>query len=438
MHIAIYVGGAVLFFVLIMVSIALHEIGHLIPGKIFGVKTSQYFVGFGKTLWSTRRGETEYGVKAVLLGGYCRFIGMYPPDPQSGKVRSTRTGIFQQVADTARQAEWEEISPADDGRLFYQKRVWKKLVVMFAGPAMNLLLAFGILLGVGLAYGFAEPSHTVGQVSECIIPAKRQQSSDPSQRHCKPGDPVTPAHRAGMRHGDVIVGFNGHHITSWQQLSARIRHNLDHRAAITVRRHGRLIHLKPVHTVISGVQTRNDPSHTVQAGFLGVSPIQRQVRGGPVTVATKMWTMSKQSVSVIARFPVKIYDTAADLVRGKPRDVNGPMSIVGASRVAGEVAATHRIDLSAKTAELFSLLGSVNLFVALFNFVPLMPLDGGHIIGAIYEAIKRSLARLFRRPDPGHADTAKMLPIAYVVGVVIAISGVVLVIADLVDPITLF
>jgi membrane-associated protease RseP (regulator of RpoE activity) len=151
-----------------------------------------------------------------------------------------------------------------------------------------------------------------------------------------------------------------------------------------------------------------------------------------------MWSMSEQSVGAIIRFPVKVYNTAANLVTGKPRDVNGPMSIVGASRIAGEVSATNVIDVSTKAAQMFLLLGSVNLFLALFNFVPLMPLDGGHIVGALYEGVRRWLARLFGRPDPGHADTAKMLPVAYVVGAVIAVSGVVLILADLIDPITLF
>lgn len=141
MHILIYLAGAVVFFAMIMASVALHEVGHLIPGKLFGVKTTQYMVGFGRTLWSTRRGETEYGVKAIPLGGYCRFVGMYPPDPKSGKVRQARTGIFQSIADQAREAEWEDIRPEDDGRLFYQKKTWQKLIIMIGGPGMNIILA---------------------------------------------------------------------------------------------------------------------------------------------------------------------------------------------------------------------------------------------------------------------------------------------------------
>jgi len=438
MYALIYLGGAILFFAMIMTSVALHEIGHLIPGKLFGVKTTQYMVGFGKTLWSTRRGETEYGFKAIPLGGYCRFVGMYPPDPGSGKVRQARTGIFQSIADQAREAEWEDIQPEDNGRLFYQKKTWQKLIIMIGGPGMNIILAFLILLGVNLTYGTAQSTLQVSVVNDCVISAARQTSADATSQTCKASDPLTPAKKSGMKVGDTLVSFNGTRLHSWDQLSGLIQSNGDGLAKITVRRDGHIVALKPVHTVINGVQSATDPSKIIKAGFLGVSPRTELVKGGPVTTLDQMWTMTEQSVHAIARFPVKVYNTAANLVTGKPRDANGPMSIVGASRIAGEVSATNVIDFSTKAAEMFLLLGSVNLFLALFNFVPLMPLDGGHIVGALYEGIKRWLARVFGRPDPGHADTAKMLPVAYVVGAVIALSGIVLVLADLIDPITLF
>lgn len=438
MYALIYLGGAVLFFALIMTSVALHEIGHLIPGKLFGVKTTQYMIGFGKTLWSRRRGETEYGIKAVPLGGYCRFVGMFPPDPNSGKVRQVRTGVFQSIADQAREAEWEDITPEDDGRLFYQKKTWQKLIIMFGGPGMNVILAFLILLGVNLTYGTAQTTLQVAVVNDCVISAARQSSGDATSQTCQASDPETPAKKSGMKVGDVLISFNGVRLHSWDQLSVLIQSNRDHVAKITVDRDGRTVALNPVHTVINGVASSTDPTKIIEAGFLGVSPQVELVKGGPVTTVQQMWTMTEQSVQAIIRFPAKVYNTAVDLVTGRPRDANGPMSIVGASRIAGEVSATNTIDFGTKAAEMFLLLGSVNLFLALFNFVPLMPLDGGHIVGALYEGIKRWLARVFGRPDPGHADTAKMLPVAYVVGAVIALSGVVLVLADLIDPITLF
>ncbi|MDO5501398.1 MAG: site-2 protease family protein, partial [Propionibacteriaceae bacterium] len=157
------IGLAILFFALIMVSIALHEIGHMVPAKLFGVKVTQYFVGFGKTLWSRTKGETEYGIKAIPLGGFVRLIGMYPPQKQTGKPKNWIT----RVADQARSYEYEEVTPADDGRLFHQKPVWQKVIVMFGGPAMNLLLAFVMFLGINLVHGTYQPTLTVANVSQC-------------------------------------------------------------------------------------------------------------------------------------------------------------------------------------------------------------------------------------------------------------------------------
>lgn len=428
----VYGLGAVLFFVLVMASIALHEIGHLVPGKIFDVKTTQYFVGFGRTVWSRFRGETEYGVKAVPLGGYVRFVGMYPPaKDHPGQVRSARTGIFQSLADSARDAEWETIRPEDDGRLFYQKKVWQKLIIMAGGPMMNILLAFVIILGVTATYGVNRTQLTVNRVQECIV-AVGQPVDD-----CA-GKPKTPAYASGIQPGDTIVAFNGQPVRSWDQMSELIRANLDRSAQLTVRRDGQDVQLTPVNTVITGVADRWDPGKRVAAGFFGVEPVVQRERGGPIAVLGDMATMAEQTGHALLAFPAKVYFTAANLVTGKPRDIYGPMSIVGASRAAGEVASTDKIGAADKVATMFMLLGSVNLFVALFNFIPLMPLDGGHILGALYEGLKKLLARLRGRPDPGYVDTAKMLPVAYAVGGIILVSGIVLILADLIDPIRLF
>ena len=432
MDVAIYVVGAVVFFALVMASIGLHEIGHLVPGKLFGVKTTQYFVGFGRTLWSTRRGDTEYGVKAIPLGGYVRFVGMYPPSSEHpGRVRATRTGLFQTMADQARSVEYEDITPADDGRLFYQKRSWQKIIIMAGGPIMNILLAFGLLLGVTATYGVNRPQLTVADVQACIVPGNVTDTS------CT-GRAPTPAARMGLRPGDRVVAFNGRPVGSWADVSTLIRGNLDRPAQLSVVRDGRRVELPTISTVVQGVPDALDPSKRVPAGFLGVVPTVERVRGGPVAVVQDMWTMTKQTAVALVQFPAKVFYTGYNLVTGTPRDLYGPMSILGASRAAGEIASTHQIGTADKAATVFSVLGSVNLFVALFNFVPLLPLDGGHIAGAIYEAVRRRLAALLRRPDPGYVDTAKMLPVAYVVGSLIAVSGAVLILADVIDPIRLF
>ena len=432
MDLVIYIGGAILFFALVMASIALHEIGHLVPGKAFNVKTTEYFVGFGRTLWSRRKGETEYGVKAVPVGGYVRLVGMFPPaKDHPGQIRTYSTGPFRALADNARAAEWSTIQPQDDGRLFYQKPFWQKLIIMASGPAMNILLAFLILLGVAASYGVYRSQLTISNVQECIVAANATDKS------CE-GKPPTPAAQSGIQPGDKIVAFNGIAVSSWDDVSRLIRANLDHPAVVTVERAGQRIDLNPVNTVITGVPDRYDPSKRVAAGFFGVEPEVVRQRGGPIAVVGDMWQMTKQTAVALAYFPAKVYYTAYNLVTGKPRDIYGPMSIVGASRAAGEIASTNQIDAAAKVASLFTVLGAVNLFVALFNFVPLLPLDGGHVAAAFYEAVRRAIARVFGKPDPGPVDTAKLLPVAYVVGGVILISGIVLILADLIDPIRLF
>ncbi|CAL8972180.1 Zinc metalloprotease Rip1 [Propionicimonas sp. T2.31MG-18] len=423
------IGFAVAFFALIMVSVALHEIGHMVPARLFGVRVPRYFVGFGPTMWSTRRGETEYGVKWFPLGGFVQLLGMYPPRPD-GRRRRTRLAEF---ADSARAAEWEEITPTDveQERLFYQKKTWQKLVVMAGGPAMNLLIAFVLLLGVTATYGVVRPQTTIAYVQACII-------ADPARTECAPSDPPSPAAAAGLRPGDRVVSFNGTQITSYAQLSGLIRANRDAEARIVVERDGALVDLTPVHTVVTALPDTLDPSNRVQGGWLGVSPQTQLVRGGPVDVLGDMWTMTQQSAVALVQFPLKVWHVVWGLVTGQPRSVYDPISIVGASTVAGQVVASGEVGLPQKAATFFSLLAAVNLFLALFNFIPLPPLDGGHIAGALYEWLRRTGARLFGRRDPGFFDTAKLLPVAYAVGALLLVSGVVLILADIVSPVQLF
>lgn len=418
---------AVLFFALIMASIALHEVGHMVPAKLFGVKVTEYFVGFGKRIWSVRRGETEYGIKWIPLGGYVRLLGMYPPAKPA-----KRRGWLTRMADDARSAEWDEITPADDGRLVYQQKTWKKVIIMLGGPAMNIVLAFLIFLSINLLHGMAVSTTTVASVSECVVAADRADKS------CTSEDPRTPAAEAGIKPGDQIVAFNDHQVSSWDEISELIRKNRDGEAHIVVLRDGERITLPTVHTRLNHVRDELDPSRTVEAGFLGVSPTVEIQRGGPVATVDMMWTMTKQSTVALASFPVRVYNVAADMVTGKPRDVNSPLSIVGASRIAGEIGVNEELSVGDKAATWFSLLGSVNLFVALLNLVPLLPLDGGHIAGAIIEWIRRGWCRLRGKPDPGPLDTAKGLPMIFIVGGFLLLGGIVLIIADVISPLQLF
>lgn len=426
MTVVVGIFFAVLFFALIMASIALHEVGHLIPAKIFGVRVPQYFIGFGKTLWSRRFGETEYGVKAIPLGGFVRLLGMYPPSRPGTK------SWIGRVADDARSGEYEQITSADNGRLFHQKPVWQRIIVMLSGITMNIFLAFVIFLGINLFHGTYQSTLVVKNVSECVIPVDRE------VRECLPGDPPTPAAEAGAQVGDVLLSFNGIALTNWEHMGDLIRDNRDGAALVTVERNGATVDLSPTNTVLNAVQDRLDPTKTLEAGFFGVSPTSELVRGGVATTASQMWRMTKMSVLAIAQFPVRIYNVAADLVTGQPRDVNSPISIIGASRVAGELSVAEAIPLQDRVASWMSLLGSVNLFVGLLNVVPLVPLDGGHVAGAVYEWCRRGFNRLRGRPDPGAVDTARMFPVVYLVGGFLLLGGVILIIADVLTPISLF
>jgi len=176
----------------------------------------------------------------------------------------------------------------------------------------------------------------------------------------------------------------------------------------------------------------------VPAGWFGIIPTTVLVKGGPADVLQQMWRMTEQSVVAIAQFPVKVYNVVADMVQGKPRDIYGPLSILGASRAAGEVVANDSLAVEDKLVLFGSLLAAVNLFLALFNFIPLPPLDGGHIAGALWEAARRGWARLVGAEDPGPFDTARLLPIAYAVGGFLILSGALLIVADIVSPIQLF
>lgn len=427
MNVLISILGGVVFFGLIIVSVLLHEAGHFIPAKLFGMKATEFFAGFGTTIWSTRRGETTYGFKWLPFGGYTKIIGMYPVD-----VIHRRSTWLTRVADQARQAESEEITPQDRGRLFCDKPVWQRLVVMSGGILTNLLLAFLLFWGVFGIAGRPAQTTSVAAVNECVL-----STSDPS-RSCTANDPETPAHRMGLQPGDEVVSFNGVEVTSWEQLSDLIRANTDQPATLVIVRDGQRRTLPTVNTVTNTVRDRLDPTRTVEAGFMGFMPQAVVVHSGPGDTVSEMWQMSKQSLHALVRLPVLTWNVASDVVTGKARDVNSPMSIVGASVVAGDVAANDQLTTGDKVAFGVSLLGGLNLFLFWLNVIPLPPMDGGHIAGAIYEWIKRGVFRVLGRPDPGPADTAMMLPVAWVIGGALLVMGIILIIADLVSPVRLF
>jgi len=425
------IAGAVAFFAGVLVSIALHELGHFVPAKIFGVKVAQYFVGFGRTLWSTRRGETEYGVKLLPAGGYVRMIGMLPPNA-SGQARRWSTGMFQSLIDGARTQAAEEIEPGEEDRAFYSKPWWQKIIVMLGGPAVNIALAFLLIGAAMIGVGVYQPTTTIGAVSDCVLPAT-------ANRTCQPGDPPSPAKAAGVEPGDQVVSINGVAIHDWRQAQDAIRAVPGKTVPMVVERDGSRTTLHV--SVIDNRQVDlTNPGKYVHAGFVGVSPTQVRVHASVGDVVDSVSSMTVMSGQALLRIPQRMVGVV-QAAFGGTRAENSPMSVVGASRLAGEMAtgdiAGAHLSVPDRVALLLQWLGALNLFLGLFNLIPLLPLDGGHVAGAIWEAIKRGVARARRLPDPGHVDVAKGLPIAYAMATVLIVMGAVLVYADIVNPVRL-
>jgi membrane-associated protease RseP (regulator of RpoE activity) len=446
MTVVYYALGVVLFFGAILVSIGLHELGHLVPAKAFGGKVTQYFIGFGPTVWSTRRGETEVGVKAIPLGGYVKIVGMLPPGAeQLGErqpdgellVRRSNTGMFTQLISDARAAEWELVEPGDEDRLFYRLTWWKKVVVMAGGPTVNILIAFGLFSLLFGTYGVHEVKADTGrpvlaEVSQCVIPYADQRTD------CRADDPASPAAKAGLHPGDEVTSFNGTPVEDWATLQRLVRSNQDGAATIGYLRDGVALTATTNTTVEARPESATDETLR-EVGFLGVSPTSRVVatKGGPLFTLEQMGGMTRDSVVALAHLPVKVWGVAKAIAGVTERDPNGPVSIVGGGRIAGEAVSEKAFPVLDKVMFLISLVAGFNLFIGLFNFVPLLPLDGGHIASALWEAVRRGLARLRRRPDPGYVDAAKLLPVAYVVASALLVMGGVLIVGDLVVPVHL-
>ncbi len=437
MNVLTYALGVLLFVIGVAASIGLHELGHLIPGKLFNVKVTQYFVGFGRTLWSRRRGETEYGVKAVPLGGYVKLVGMLPPGPEQDPraVRSSNTGVFSQLMSDARAAEYELVEDGDQDRLFYRLSWWKKITIMVSGVMTNLVIAFLLFAVVFMGHGVPTPTTSVADVSQCVV-AVTKASADKPQRSCTPADPVAPARAAGIQPGDRIVSFNGRPIPDWQALQAAIRGNEGGAAVIGVQRGDQTLTLR-TNTTVSPRLDPNDPQRISRAGFLGVVPTTAVVRQGPGFVVSTMASGTWATLQALGSMPVKLYHVGKAALGLEKRDVNGPMSVVGAGRVAGEITSQETVPVSDRFFSVLLLLAGLNLFLAMFNLVPLPPLDGGPIAATLYEAARRGIARLRRRPDPGFVDSAKLLPVTYVMAGVILVASVVLIYADIVAPISI-
>ena len=387
--------GVAIFIVALLGSIMLHEAGHFATAKMFGMKATQFFVGFGRTIWSRRKGETEYGVKAIPAGGFVKIVGM---------------------------TDLEEVDPADEPRSFRNQPGWQRIIVLAAGSFMHFVLAFVLLFivaaGIGLETGSA--GTTVGAVESCV-PANVTQG-------CAKGDPKSPASEAGVRVGDKIVSIAGIRVTSWTQMGKAIRaQQTGSSVPVVVDRHGQLITLHARLASLAG-----------HGSYLGVSPLAVFQRVGPTGAVSyaghQFWTMLSGSASVVARLPQAIPDLFA---KNRADTPGGQVtSVVGAGNVTGQVLEA-RIGWQPKAGLVLLIIASLNIFVGAFNLLPLLPLDGGHLAVVIYERARAWLARLMGRPDPGPVDYRRLVPVSVGVFALLVGVGLLLIMADLVNPVHL-
>ena len=405
--------GVVLFALGIMVSIALHEFGHLVVAKSFGMKVRRYFIGFGPQIFAFRRGETVYGLKAIPAGGFCDIAGMTSLDA---------------------------VTPAEEPYAMYKQSASKRIAVMMGGPITHFLIGIVLVYILAVGWGLSPidaPTNVVGQVT-CAAPTQNGPSADPDQDYtlppCRPGDP-SPAAAAGLRAGDVITAVNGTETPTFGDIVDATR-PVTGTATFTVERNGQSLELPVTVAQVQRYVTRPgaDPeSRTV--GAIGVSAIDYQpVRYNALSAVPGTFAFTgqlfTQTVQGIANFPERI-PAVVRAIGGGERAQDTPISVVGASRIGGEVA-------SAGLWQVFILLLAVlNLFIGVFNMLPLLPLDGGHMAVTIYEKV-RNLFRVRRgRPVGAPVDYTKLLPLTYVVFVLFAGITLLTVTADIVNPIKL-
>lgn len=422
--------GILVFAAGLLFSIAWHELGHLSTAKMFRIRVPQYMVGFGPTVFSRHKGETEYGIKAIPLGGYIRMIGMFPPG-DDGKIAARSTSPWRGMIEDARSAAYEELRPGDEERLFYTRAPWKRVIVMFAGPFMNLVLAVALFMGVLMAFGVSTQTTSVSTVSDCVVAATAKSDT------CPAGAQDSPAKAAGLRPGDRIVAFDGHPVKDWGALQKDIRDTVGP-AAITVERGGRTLTLDAVLRENTVPRIDGDGKYvsgeTERAGFLGFSPATGIVKQTPAQAADRMGDMVVQGFDGLIALPSKVPALWGAAFQGEERRPDSPMGVVGAARVGGEVF-TLDVPPEQRIATMLFLVAGFNLSLFLFNMLPLLPLDGGHIAGALWESVRRHVSRVFRRPDPGPFDVAKLMPVAYVVAGIFICFTLLVLVADVFNPV---
>ena len=409
--------GIVVIIIGLALSIGLHEFGHLIPAKIFGVRVPVWAIGFGPKLFSKKIGETEYSFRLIPLGGFITMIGMYPPD-RNGKDAKRR---FGKTIAAARSAHSEHMAEGDEGsRTLYSLPAWKRIIIMFGGPFVNLLIGLVVLTSVFSSVGTTAQTTRVEKVVDCVAAM--------TQGECISGSALTPAKTAGLMANDKVVALDGKAVSTYAEVQTLLQSKTGD-VALTVERDGVPVvkTLPAVWVTMPVTDPATGKAVTKRVRIIGVNFAVDRVALGFGESFGKAGEMVTGTFALITEFPQQVYSAVQKTFMSEKRDPAGAVSIVGVAQ------ASTKVD---SLAYWFYLLGSLNIALFVFNMIPLPPLDGGHIAGGVYEYLKRGLFKLLGKKDPGPVDTALMAPVAQVMFVVLFLAGILMVLADLVNPIS--
>jgi membrane-associated protease RseP (regulator of RpoE activity) len=435
MEIVLWILGVLVLAVGIAVSIGLHELGHFYPARKFGVFVGSFMIGFGPTLWSRKFGETEFGFKAIPLGGYVSLSGMYPTTANADKPGFR---MFRKLVQDARDASAETIT--DDSRAFYRLPVLQRIIVMLGGPFMNLLIATVLFLFLFTGIGVVGTTTTIGSISECVLPVTSTRTT------CEPGDPRAPAAAAGLKPGDRIVSIAGKPVTTWESGTAIIRDSAGTTLDIVVDRAGTpvTVPVTPIPAIRYALDSAGNPvlgsdgkPETATVGFVGIGPEVARQQQSPAVALGAMGNNIVQVGALILDLPNRMIQVWNAAFGAETRDPNGPVSVVGVGRIAGDIAAADQLQVVDRFAALIGILASLNIALFVFNLIPLLPLDGGHIAVALWQGIRNAVAKFRGKPVPGPVDSARLVPFTIVITVVLMAMSALLIYADIVKPITL-
>jgi len=375
--------GILAFVVALLFSVMVHEFGHYITARKFGMRISEFFLGFGKRIWSFQRGETEFGLKAIPAGGYCKIEGMAPND---------------------------EMPEGEEGRAFYKASSAKKLIVLGAGSFLHFVLGFLLLFLLFVGIG---TNQVLPVISEVVSNSAAQ--------------------AAGIQPGDEIVAINGKKVTEWYKDVEAIRQSQGAELTLDLNRNGELL------TIVTNARlTDVDGTKRYVLGIINDVGLKRSsvllsVKNS--AIVTKSFLT--ESVKSLAKLPEKIPALWGATVRGEVRDANGLVGVVGVARVSGQAVGSDKITPMERLATFVLIVASLNIFVGIFNLLPILPLDGGHMAVAIADEIRAFFARLRGRPRPAPIDVTVLTPITMVVFVVLATLTLLLLVADVINPVTL-